>query len=101
MTQPAETKTIGDWLVDFYESLFTSGGQVNASAISINPEAANAGYDPAQLAGVDASAAYYEACQRPGVPAHYSSAPPPPPYSSPQEIVQHITQVSNVQQNFT
>jgi hypothetical protein len=96
--QPDGGKSIGEWLADFYAYLMR-GGEANIGTVNVSQEALNAGYDPADLAGVDASAAYENACSRPGVPAEYKTAPPPPPHSAPETIVRHIqtTQVTNVQ----
>jgi hypothetical protein len=99
--QPSGGQSVGDWLADFYAYLM--GNQTNISSINVNQSALDAGYTPADLAGVDASAAYAEACGRPGIPAEYKTAPPPPPHSSPEYVVRHIqtTQVTNIEQNFT
>ena len=102
MTQ-ANGKSIGDWLADFFYELLTGGSQANISSIDVNQQALNAGFTAEDLAGVDASAAYQNACSRPGVPAEYKTAPPPPPASTPDYVVRHIqtTQVTNINQNFT
>jgi hypothetical protein len=99
--QPSGGQSVGEWLADFYAYLM--GNQSNISSINVTQSAIDAGYTPAELAGVDASAAYAEACGRPGVPAEYKTAPPPPPHSSPEYVVRHIqtTQVTNIEQNFT
>ena len=99
--QPSGGQSVGDWLADFYAYLM--GNQTNISSINVTQAALDAGDTPADLAGVDASAAYAEACGRPGIPAEYKTAPPPPPHSSPEYVVRHIqtTQVTNIEQNFT
>lgn len=102
MTQ-ANGQSIGDWLADFFYELLAGGSQANISSIDVNQQALNAGFSAEDLAGVDASAAYQNACSRPGVPAEYKTAPPPPPASTPEYVVRHIqtTQVTNINQNFT
>ena len=95
-------------LEQFVENLlagwFGSGNDAHISTTAIQNAAAEAGYNPADVQGLDMKAIYQNACEHPGVPADYRSNADN--YSGPNDVehvirqIQQVTEVHNFNQQF-
>src|SRR5262245_6402311 len=83
-------------------SWFGSGNEAHISQSAIQQAASDAGYNPADVQGLDMKAIYQNACQHPGVPADYRASADN--YSGPNDVehvirqIQQVTEVHNFNQ---
>jgi hypothetical protein len=90
----AEQKDLMQIIQDFFADMLR-GGANQSNITDINQVAADAGYTPADVAKLDLNQAYTNACNYPGVPAE-CKVPLPTPHPTPEQVVRHITQVTEV-----
>ncbi len=95
----AELKDLAEWWEDFL-AYFMSNPQANMADIDVNQAVLDAGYNPADLAGLDQAKIYESACGRPGVLPEYRT-PLTTPHPTPDQIVRHVTQISEVHNHNT
>lgn len=90
-------KNVLEVAVEWIISLFQAGAN-QTNITPVNQFAAEQGIDPAELERVDWSKAYSTACASPSVPAQYH-VPISHPNPTPEYIVRHVTQVTEVTNN--